>query len=106
MASLKYKQYRIDNETLEWLPEKRYGVPLSIIRLGLLLIPDLVFGYLLRKLAGDSQGKIEGMTPKEFIRIIYKICSEMAEARGSSTDRASVIFAMEDDKQKSVLLVE
>ncbi len=106
MASLKYKRYRIDIETLEWIPEKRYSLPLPIVKFTLLIIPEFIIGYFLKKISEGFQGKIEGINSKEFIWIVYEICHEIVETNNITPNPASTIIEIREEKQKSVLLVE
>ena len=104
MISLKYRQYGINYETQELVLEKRYTLPLIIVRLSLFLVPESVLRNVLRKLADDFRGKIEGITLKQFIRMLIEICNEIAEAK--NTNQNCIIYDDKEKQQKYVILVE
>ena len=105
MASLKYRHYRIDAQTSEWVLKQKFTLPLFVLKLSLLLVPEFVMTYFLRKVTEDLP-RIKWIPPKEGIKIIYNICDEIAKTTQHSTIPAGVVFEMVELQEKSVLLVE
>jgi hypothetical protein len=99
LASLKYRLYGVDEKSLEWIVKKRYTLPLLVVRL-LLFIPEAVLHYFLK----DSQDYIEGITPKQFIRVIYEMLNEIAKFK--DVHQNQIIYENRKEKLKHIILVE
>ena len=100
MARLKYKQYRSEDGGSRLVLEKSYSVPLIVVRVALFLVPESVLLSILKKLADNPAIKIEGITLKQFIRIIHRICGGIAKTR------SGMVFKREDYAEKLTILVE
>ena len=100
MASLKYRLFDIDDESLEWIIKKRYTLPLPVLRLLLFLMPEALFGYLLR----DVFDNVEGITAKQSFSILYQILKETAEFK--NTHQNQVVYENRKEKLKYIILVE
>ncbi len=104
MTRLKYRQYRINEDTQEFELENENKIifPLFLIRLGLFLIPDFVFNFVQKKLTIILEFEIEGITLKESILILYRIVSEIAKAKSNNQNQ----ITYESRKEKYEFLVE
>jgi len=100
LARLKYKQYRIEDGGSRLVLEKSYSFPLIVIRVALFLVPESILLYVLKKATDNSAAKIEGITVKQFIRMIYRICGGIAKTR------SGMVFKHEDYSEKMTILVE
>jgi hypothetical protein len=100
LASLKYRQYSIEEESFEWIIKKRYTLPLPVLRLLLFLVPEAIFRYFLR----DFSGKVEGITVKQSLWILYQILKEIAESK--SIYQNEVVYESRKENLIYIILVE
>lgn len=104
LTSLKYKQYVYDEVTQTWVQEKRYFLPLIIVRVGLFLFPESLLLYFLRRNPDNFRGELEGITLKQSIRVMYEILKEIAASK--ELQQNQIIYEDKGANQKYILLVE
>ena len=104
LTSLKYKQYFYDEVTQTWIREKRYFLPLIIVRIGLFLFPESLLLYFLRRNPDNFRGDLEGITLKQSVRVIYEILHEIAASK--ELQQNQIIYEDKGANQKHIFLVE
>ena len=100
MASLKYRQFIIDEDSLEWKISKRFTFPLLVLRILLILVPESI----LRNFFEDDFGTLEGITFKQLFWIIYQILKETAEFKQANQNQ--VVYENRKENLKYIILVE
>jgi hypothetical protein len=100
VVRLRYKQYRVEDEGSRLVLERSHSFPLIVVRLALFLVPESILLSVLKKATDNPPAKIEGITLKQSIGVISRICGGIAKTR------SGLVFKQEDHVEKRIILVQ